>query len=447
MDNENLTMPSPIDAADNQAVDQMTANQIDTCAADEADEQTSLAPAEANARLLRGEMITNVRIERMMFHGEYPEPVVLRNVTFVRPCFKKATFKKDAHFIGCTFDRLQVTRSVVCEGSLTLSGSTFIKAVWQNLHVKGAVKANNLKTEGRFLVNRSRFGGDINFWESSFHGWIDFKECVFEKTFDFRSCHVHEGLVLTRSQFQGDALFRGTMVAKKWEATNKTRFEKVLDFSKAKLNDYVYLESIEQGPGQAFAFRNTLGERILVRPEQVDGRLASEKEGRYEDAMHEYAFLKRAYSALHRYEHEDWAFYRFKVNQRRGKSRSWWQPWSKAAQFCDWLLLDLGCGYCTNPTRAIKTSLIILVGFACIYAVGIDHFHIDKVPFEHLDKTAWPNRIAYSLVTSVAVFTSGLSGIKDIAKDWMNIPLVIEALLGTLLWGLFIVAFSRKVIR
>jgi len=45
------------------------------------------------------------------------------------------------------------------------------------------------------------------------------------------------------------------------------------------------------------------------------------------------------------------------------------------------------------------------------------------------------------------VFTSGLSGIGDIAHGWMNVPLMIESLLGTLLWGLFIVAFSRKVIR
>jgi hypothetical protein len=33
------------------------------------------------------------------------------------------------------------------------------------------------------------------------------------------------------------------------------------------------------------------------------------------------------------------------------------------------------------------------------------------------------------------------------SKGWMNIPLLIESLLGSLLWGLFIVAFSRKVIR
>ena len=33
--------------------------------------------------------------------------------------------------------------------------------------------------------------------------------------------------------------------------------------------------------------------------------------------MQEYGLLKRVFEGLHRYEQEDWAFYRFKVNQRR----------------------------------------------------------------------------------------------------------------------------------
>ena len=51
------------------------------------------------------------------------------------------------------------------------------------------------------------------------------------------------------------------------------------------------------------------------------------------------------------------------------------------------------------------------------------------------------------LLTSVSVFTSGVSGIREMARGWMNMPLIVESMLGTLLWGLFIVAFSRKVIR
>jgi hypothetical protein len=253
-------------------------------------------------------------------------------------------------------------------------------------------------------------------------------------------------MVFTKSTFAGDLLLRGTSIAKKFEA-KESRFEGVIDLSKAKLHDYAYLESIEQGPKQSFAFQNTLGERLLVGPKQLEGRLRSEQTGDYAQAMQEYAFLKRAFSALHRYEDEDWAFYRFKVNQRRAKPRSWLRPWTKLGEFCDWVFLDHGCGYGTSVTRAVGTALMILIGFALLYGTAIDKFHVEKLPFPDQDKFALGNRIVFSLVTSVAVFTSGLSSIKDMAKDWMNIPLVIEALLGTLLWGLFIVAFSRKVIR
>ena len=50
-------------------------------------------------------------------------------------------------------------------------------------------------------------------------------------------------------------------------------------------------------------------------------------------------------------------------------------------------------------------------------------------------------------LTSVSAFTSGFGDVRDAAQGWMNVPLIAESLLGTLLWGLFIVAFSRKVIR
>jgi hypothetical protein len=295
-------------------------------------------------------------------------------------------------------------------------------------------------------VSRSHFEGKCSFWEARFRGWVNFKDCDFASEVDFRSLHAEEGFVLIRCRFAKDVLFRGATVAKKLEATG-SRFETLLDFSKAKLHDYVYLEGIEQGDGQRFAFLNALGERILIRTEQLTGRLASEENGNHAQAMHEYAYLKRAFGSLHRYDQEDWAYYRFKVNQRRSGNRSWWRPWTRLLQFLDWLLLDHGCGYCTNPFRAVRAALFIILGFALIYMAGIEQFHIEKVPFDGQPKDGLLNRITIGLFTSVAVFTSGLSGIRDVAKGWMNVPLILESLLGTLLWGLFIVAFSRKVIR
>jgi SAM-dependent methyltransferase len=67
-------------------------------------------------------------------------------------------------------------------------------------------------------------------------------------------------------------------------------------------------------------------------------------------------------------------------NQRLAKPRSWRNPWSKLSQLGDWLLLDLGCGYGTNPARAIRAALLIILAFALIYAVGIEMLNVERTP-------------------------------------------------------------------
>ena len=114
----------------------------------------------------------------------------------------------------------------------------------------------------------------------------------FAEAADFRSLHAEEGFILGKCRFDKDFLFRGSTVNKKWEA-DSTRFDGLLDLSKAKLHDFVYLESIQQGTEQRFAFHNTVAERLLLRIDQLD-RLASERAGQYAEAMAEYGLLKRA---------------------------------------------------------------------------------------------------------------------------------------------------------
>ena len=92
------------------------------------------------------------------------------------------------------------------------------------------------------------------------------------------------------------------------------------------------------------------------------------------------------------------------------------------------------------------TSSIIL-GFALLYGTHVELFYTDKLPFKNDAKDGLANSIMIGLITSVSVFTSGMGGIREVAQGWMNVPVMIESIMGTLLFGLFIVAFSRKVIR
>ncbi len=85
--------------------------------------------------------------------------------------------------------------------------------------------------------------------------------------------------------------------------------------------------------------------------------------------------------------------------------------------------------------------------FGLIYVVGAEALYIEKPPFPDRGLDYLPNRLLIGFLTSVSVFTSGFGSLRDTAQGWMNLPLIVESLLGTFLWGLFIVAFSRKVIR
>jgi hypothetical protein len=407
----------------------------------------TISAEEARERLARGETLRDACVERLVFTGEITHPVRMSNVVLLKPVFEKAKFRDEVALRHCTLDRPRFPKWAEFDRGFNLTGSTVLHAVVRKLTVRGAFCADYLRTRGKFLVADSKFEGPVRFWEARLGGWVDFKNCHFEAEADFRSLHAEEGFVLTRCQFVSDFLFRGATVCKKFDATD-SRFEASLDLSKAKLHDFVYLESIAQGERQRFAFQNALAERVLVRTEQLVGRLASEEAGDHVRAMQEYGLLKRSFEALHRYEQEDWAFYRFKINQRRSRPRSWSRPWTKLTQLLDWLLLDLGCGYGTHPLRAVRASGIIILFFGLTYMADVSALPVEKWPFPNAGASHYfPNRLLVGFLTSVSVFTTGFGNLRDMASGWLNIPLIIESLLGTFLWGLFIVAFSRKVIR
>lgn len=369
------------------------------------------------------------------------------HAVLVRPRFRNVVFQEEVRFLGCTILTPRFQGPVVAEKSFQMKGCTIWRLQLQNLTCRGKFLTDGTTFEGHVRFTKCRFEQEARFWEARFGQWCEFEGCEFVGKADLRSLHAADGFTMHDCEFRDDFLFRGAAVEKKFDLAG-SRFEKLIDLSKAKLHDFAYLEDIEQGPEQRFAFANAVAERILVRTEQLENRLASEQQRDYVAAMREYGLLKAVFQSLHRFDEEDWALYHFKVNQRRARTRSWFRPWTKLGQFFEFLFLDLGCGYGTNPGRAVATALLIMVAFAAIYATGISHFDITNPPlhWEAVDSAA--NRTLFGLMTTVSVFTSGFSGDQlRSAHGWMLVPLAIESLLGTLLWGLFVVAFSRKVIR
>ncbi|WP_152052125.1 pentapeptide repeat-containing protein [Tautonia marina] len=403
---------------------------------------------EAEQKIRDGVPINHaVIVGRLRLRGTFEKAVRLQNVEIPNLIIDGAVFAEEVVFRSCRLNRPIIQRKTRFDGGLSMQGSELLRAKFDDVKIQGKANFQSVRFRSKLDILRVRFFEAVNFWEARFDGWVDFKMCRFDGLADFRSICADEGFSIRTCHFAGDFLVRGASVAKKFEF-NDSVFEGMIDFSKAKLNDYVYLESITLGDGARFAFWNAVAERVQIRPEQLEGRIASECENDHAKAMCEYGLLKRNYEALHRHEEEDWAFYHFKVNERRSKPRAWTRPWSKLSQAFEWLVLDLGCRYGTSPFRTVAAAAVMIVAFSLVYMMGVTLLPLEagKIPFDG-EPTTLANRVVIGLVTSVSAFTDGLGSLRETAKGWMNLFLVAESLLGTLVWGLFIVAFSRKVIR
>ncbi len=412
-----------------------------------ASSQRDMSPDEALERIRAGRTLSNARVVGLVFQGEFDQAIKVENVTLVRPRFSGATFRDVVGIYRSTLIRPFVGQKTVFESVLNLGGSTLRRPTFKNFTLRGTLRCDNCRFVGRLRMQNARFEQGVRFWNARFDGWVEFQDCRFDTQADFRSFHADEGVSFERCHFTDDFLLRGATVSKKLDFAT-SRFEALVDLSKAKLHDYVYLERIEQGDAQRFAVANAIADRVLVAPGQLGGRLASEQQRDYATAMQEFGLLRRNFETLNRYDDEDWAFYRFKINERRSRSQSWFRPWTKLIRACDLVFLDWGCGYGTDPFRAVRTAVVMIVLFALVYLCGIHYFDIETPPLASQPADSLVNRSLFGLMTSISVFTAGFTGEHlNTAHGWMLLPLGIEALLGTLLWGLFIVAFSRKVIR
>jgi len=404
-----------------------------------------MTPHDALERLRTQGTLVKVCVTGLNLQGEFPKGLKFDHVRLIRLVVHRAVFKEFVDFHACRFVR-PMFRESTFEKGVKFNGSTFRLGAFNRVTFQMNAKFDNAVLEGTCQFVDTSFQS-ARFWETCAKGWLNFQRCRFHDTADLRSMHAEQGVVFTACQFEGEALFRGMSAAKKVDLTT-SHCNGLLDFSKAKLNDFVYLEQIEPGPNLQFAFANAIAERLLVSCKLLSGRMKSEQEGHHDVAASEFGLLKRNFESLHRYDDEDWAFYRFKINQRRARPTSWSRPWTKLLRLCDKVLLDWGCGYGTNPLRAVFSALVIIGLFGLLYSAEAKHFDVTSPPFHWLPGEHWVNRLSLGFMTSVSVFTAGFSGdhLRS-AHGWVLFPLACEALLGTLLWGLFIVAFSRRVIR
>ena len=185
---------------------------------------------------------------------------------------------------------------------------------------------------------------------------------------------------------------------------------------------------------------------MIVDRETLKDHLLSEKENNYMETADEYAIIRTNFERINRYDDEDWAYLKQKQNQRRCLYKNSKNPWKKIRELSEWLVLDLGCGYGTDPFRAIRSSLIVVCLFAILYFFTLQGI----LPPDQYATVSSLNPVfkaAAAFNISLIVFTSGYADIKVVPEHWAGLFFPIEFMFGIVLIGLFVVSFSRKVIR
>ncbi|MEM6691750.1 MAG: hypothetical protein AAF664_20145 [Planctomycetota bacterium] len=407
---------------------------------------TRLSSAEAIERLRAGEPVQNVEIERLTLSGTFSEPVLIERCTLKGLSIQSATFEQSVSFRGSKIHRPRFNRKTRFMSSLGLEGCEIRALKMSKISVEGSLKLASARFEHLVKIEAVKFGG-ISGFGATFGDWCELREVEVGNNADLRSCQFEQGLVLRDCKIGGELRLRGASFEKKLEL-NDTCVEKTIDLSKAKLRDFAYFDDLKLAEGTRFRLANAIADHMHIEPELLEGRLSSEESHDFETACLEYGLLKRNYANLHQYDEEDWAFYRFKQNQRRRRPLSPRHPIQSLRRGLDYLFLDLGCGYGVEPWRALRFGAFLILMFAMIYGLGVQHFIDPNVPVSDFPMIHPLNRFLFGLLTSVSVFTAGFTGDHlHSASGWVLIPLAIEAVMGTILWGLFIVAFSRKVIR
>jgi uncharacterized protein YjbI with pentapeptide repeats len=410
---------------------------------------------EVMSRLRAGEEIQRATLKTIRTPRQIEHPVRIHRCTIRGLRLDQTTFTEPVEFSRCTIHGIGMTKAQFRQG-VVFRNCTFVGATtMRRMKVSGRMALRDCTFESRFSLIQSEID-DLDGWDAQYNGWVDFAGLTIGKL-DMRSADFAAGFVMNGVTVKGDALFRGMTISKKFALERGTRIDGALDLSKARMDGFSYLTELEFGPDATLCVWNATPQALLISESQVSGRLASERAGDHGKAAEEYGVLKNNYQRLNRLDEEDWAYYHFK-RQRRLAGRGSGGTAGKIGRGLDWLVFDIGCAYGTSPLRVMRSAAVVILAFAVVYLavmIGTAQTSLDAAgaaaqPFlstyNFVGVTAI-DKVLSALIHSTSAFVFGFDSIDKNVEGWPALLLTLEGLIGMLLFGLFIVSFSRKVIR
>ncbi len=431
-----------------------------------------LSTEEAKLKLEKGEPIEGVHIERLAFNKKqlqvpvsiveckidmldfnnstFTEDVVIRRCDIQTLVLSEAVFEKKCDFKKTTIHRGRIQRATF-KGKAAFDEAKICYTSFYQSVFEGEADFSRTSYFGEATFNEAIFKGDASFIHADFpdkalykktqwFGETDFKNIEIQNDIDFQEAYFHSNVYFTNSVFRLSMDF------------TCTTFSGRTDFAHVSVGRSIILHNLTLGPDQGFRFKNACIASILFDRETVEGHIFPEHEahkanvehphGFYLEASREYAFLRTAFQQINRFDDEDWAYYQFKKCERKGQPWSY-RPIKLLKRAVDFFFLDLGCGYGTKPFRTFAVSLVMVAVFAMFYFIDLQPAQC-KV---YIQDAAFANQCLYALDISVMALSGGYSALPSELPGSMRLAAMLEYFVGMVLLGLFVVAFSRKVIR
>lgn len=230
----------------------------------------------------------------------------------------------------------------VMRGSVWFLGSHFQDASFANATFEGPVffsfdhhtlRERNRRKKGgtrdQSLTFVAIFHGAVNFTNTLFYRKAVFENVFFEKPANFENACFAEEINFQNSHFLAGASFKGSFCSQELNFT-KAVFDDYVNFDLANINRRLNLTDAAIDKG--ISFYHAVIDVVVVERDQIENRLVYEgllKEQRYKRhymrVKEEYLILKESFHQRGKFDEEDWAYYQYRVNDRKSLTEKAWR--------------------------------------------------------------------------------------------------------------------------
>lgn len=422
-------------------------------------ELVTLSKEEVREKIKTGEKINNAYIEKLSLSKcEFEHPIEITGCKIGTLDLNKCQFKQDFILRQCEVETL-VMAEAIFHGKCNMKKTKISRGKMQRIHFKDTFNAESSKFSYTSFYE-SIFEKNANFAYACFYGDATFQGTQFKKAVkwnsvqiqgagtyigtwwgekaDFRQVNVSNDLNFSGSTFEDELLLIGAVIGLNLNLDN-CAFHAKTDISNVMSGRNISILNATLADKQSFRFVNTTTPGLNIERSIMEGHIFPENAGEYYRAAKEYAFLRTVFQKMSRFDDEDWAYYQFKKMQRKGKHVGL-NPLGMIKKVLEYLFLDVGCGYGTKPFRTLGVVGILIFLFGICYsalgATGNIDFGITNLKI---------NNFLNAINTSLIVFSGGYGDLQ--VGGIARLLAMIEYLVGVIFMGLFVVSFSRKIIR